>query len=287
MQLRPRWRIGLIWPYLVGLALLVAIPLVGAVGLAFTDYTGLDTPHFVGLANFRRLLADERFWEALGNSAVYVLIAVPLRLLAAVTFALLLHRRGRFSEAGRAVAYLPTIIPDISYALLWAWLLNPLYGPLAALAAQTGIPSPGWLTDPWAARVAIAVMGGFQIGEAFIIALAWRRTIPLRLFEAAELEGARPSYVLRRVTLPLMAPVLALLALRDVVLALQLNFVPALVVTGGGPRRATTYLPGYLYDHAFRYFRLGYASAIAVTMLAVTAFVVFVQYRLARRWQLL
>ena len=86
------------------------------------------------------------------------------------------------------------------------------------------------------------------------------------------------------VTLPLMAPVLGLLALRDVVLALQLNFVPALLVTGGGPRRATTYLPGYLYDNAFRYFRLGYASAIAVTMLAVTAFVGFVQYRLFRRW---
>ena len=287
MRVPRRWRLDLSWPYLVGLTVLIAIPLVAAIWLAFTDYTGLSTPRSVGLANFRRLVSDERFWQAVGNSAVYVSIAVPLRLVAAVTFALLLHRRGNFSDAGRATAYLPTIIPDISYALLWAWLLNPLYGPLAVLTRETRLPSPGWLTDPWAARVAIAVMGAFQIGEAFIIALAWRRTIPDRLYEAAALEGATPVFVLRKLTLPLMAPVLALLALRDVILAFQLRFVPALIVTGGGPRRATTYLPGYLYDNAFRYFRLGYASAIAVTMLVVTGFVVVIQYRLARHWQLL
>jgi len=282
-----RLRPDLSWPYLLGLTVLVAVPLVGAVGLAFTDYTGLNSPTFVGLDNFRRLAGDDNFWQALGNTGVYVAIAVPLRLAAAVSFALLLHRRGWFSETGRAVAYLPTIIPDVAYALLWAWLLNPLYGPLAVLASETGLPSPGWLTDPWAARVAIAVMGGFQIGEGFLIALAWRRMIPTRLFEAAELEGASPWFVLRHVTLPLMVPVLALLGLRDVILATQLNFVPALLVTEGGPRRATTYLPGYLYDNAFRYFRLGYASAIAVTMLVVTALFVYVQYRLARRWKLL
>jgi multiple sugar transport system permease protein len=216
-----------------------------------------------------------------------VVIAVPLRVVAAVSFALLLHRRGRRAELGRAVAYLPTMVPEVSYALVWAWLLNPLYGPLAALSAQTGLPSPGWLTDPWAARVALALMGAFQIGEAFLVALAWRQAIPESLYEAAEVEGSAPWFVLRRVTLPLMAPVLGLLALRDVLLAMQLAVVPAQLITQGGPRNATTYLPNYLYDTAFRYFRLGYASAIAVTMLVATAAVVLLQYRLARRWRLL
>ncbi|MGQ0617108.1 MAG: carbohydrate ABC transporter permease [Acidimicrobiia bacterium] len=279
-------RPDLAWCYLVGLTALVAVPLVAAIALSFTDYSGLGAPEYTGLDNFRRLVGDANFWQALGNTGVYVAIAVPLRVGAALVFALLLHRRGRASEVGRAVAYLPTVIPDVGYALLWAWLFNPLYGPLAALAAETGLATPDWLTDPWSARVAIAVMGGFQIGEGFLIALAWRRMIPSRLFEAADLEGATPRFVLRRVTLPLMAPVLALLAARDVLLAMQLSFVPALIVTEGGPRRATTYLPGYVYDNAFRYFRLGYASAIAVAMLVVTAILAYVQYRLARRWRL-
>ena len=282
-----RIRPDLSWPYVFGLAVLVAVPAGWAVVLAFTDYTGLNDLHFTGADNFRRLFGDRYFWQALGNTAVYVAIAVPLRVAAALTMALLLHRRGTANAAGRVAVYLPTIIPDIAYALLWAWLLNPVYGPAAMLAAETGLPSPGWLTDPWAARVAIAVMGGLQIGEGFLVALAWRRMIPNQLYEAAHVEGARPAFVLARVTLPLMAPVLALLAVRDVLLSLQLNFVPAMLVTEGGPRRATTYLPLYLYDHAFKYFRLGYASAVALTILAVTGALVYVQYRLMRRWRLL
>lgn len=280
-------RPDLSWPYLIGLTVLVAVPAVWAIILAFTDYTGLDDLRFTGLDNFRTLFGDRYFWQALGNTGVYVAVAVPLRVGAALALALLLHRRGRSSEAGRVAVYLPTIIPDIAYALLWAWLLNPYFGPISVFAAETGLPSPGWLTDPWAARVAIAVMGGLQVGEGFLIALAWRRMIPTSLYEAADVEGARPTYVLRQVTLPLMTPILALLALRDVLLALQLNFVPARFVTDGGPRRATTYLPSYLYDHAFRYFRLGYASAVALTMLLATGLVVYLQYRLVRRWRLL
>lgn len=280
-------RPDLSWPYLTGLTVLVAVPAVWAVVLAFTDYTGLNDMRFTGVDNFRTMFGDRYFWQAVGNTGVYLAIAVPLRVAGALTLALLLHRRGRWSEAGRVTVYLPTIIPDIAYALLWAWLLNPYFGPIAIVATDTGLPSPGWLTDPWAARAAIAVMGGLQIGEGFVIALAWRRMIPTHLYEAADVEGARPTYVLRHVTLPLMAPVLALLALRDVLLALQLNFVPARYITAGGPRRATTYLPTYLYDHAFRYFRLGYASAVALTMLIATGLVLYLQYRLVRRWRLL
>ena len=131
------------------------------------------------------------------------------------------------------------------------------------------------------------MMGVFQIGEAFVIALAARRTIPAALYDAARVDGASGWFTLTRVTLPLMAPVLALLALRDVILTLQVNFVPALILTDGGPRYATTFLPMYVYRTAFRYFRLGYASTIALTMVVFTALIVFVQYRLARRWRLL
>lgn len=274
-------------PYLVGIVVLVALPVLGALALAFTEFSGVSAPRFTGLDNFTRLAGDEALWRSLGNSAVYVLISVPLRLGAAVAFALLLHRRARGVSAPRAIAYLPSVVPDAAFALLWLWILNPIYGPLTTGLEALGVGSPDWLTDPWAARVGIGVMGAFQIGESFVIAIAARRAVPDRLYEVAAIEGAHPWFAMTRITLPMMAPVLALLALRDVILTLQTNFVPALLVTGGGPRYATTYLPLYVYRTAFSYFRLGYASAITLTMFVLTALVVYGQYRLARRWRLL
>jgi multiple sugar transport system permease protein len=270
---------GLAWPYLAGLFLLVALPALAAGLLAFTEFSGVQPPRFTGFQNVSRLLGDDAFRRSLGNTAIYIAIAVPLRLAAALGFALLLHRRSALTSAARPIAYLPAVLPDVALALLWLWLLNPLYGPLAAL-----LGSAGFLADPWGARIALPLVGVFQIGEAFVVALAVRRSLPRSIYEAAAVDGAKPWFTLTRLTLPLMAPVLALLALRDVVLSLQVNFVPALLMTDGGPRYATTYLPLFVYRTAFRYFRLGYASTIALTMFLITALVVVVQYRLARKW---
>lgn len=278
---------ALAWPYLAGLLVMVAVPFVAATLLAFTEFSGVQSPRWVGAENFSQLGADEAFWRSVGNSAIYVVLAVPLRLAAAIAFALLLYRRAVGVPGARAVAYLPSVVPDAAYALLWLWILNPLFGPLAAVLNALGFGPPGFLTDPWATRVGIALMGGFQIGEAFVVALAARRTISPALYEAAAVDGAAPLFTVTRITLPLMAPVLALLALRDVVLSLHVNFVPALLVTDGGPRYATTFVPVYVYRQAFSYFRLGYASAISVAMFVLTAMLVFVQYRLARRWRIL
>ena len=271
-------------PYAIGLALLVGLPTIAAIALAFTEFTGIQAPRFTGLDNFSRLVGDDAFWRSLGNSLIYILIAVPLRLVAAVGFALLLHRRARGIGAARAAVYLPSVVPDVAYALLWLWLLNPLYGPLAL---ALGSYSPDFLSEPWGARVGIALMGAFQVGEAFVIALAARRMIPAPLYEAAAVDGATPWFTLRSVTLPLMAPIMSLLALRDVILSLQVNFVPALIITDGGPRYATTYLPLYVYRTAFRYFRFGYASALTLSMFVLTALAIYMQYRLARRYRLI
>ncbi|MBW3594323.1 MAG: sugar ABC transporter permease [Actinobacteria bacterium] len=256
-----------------------------AIVLAFTEYSGVQPPTFNGLENFSRIFDDSLFWKALANSLIFIAISVPLRVIAAGGAAILLHSRSRAAAVGRPAAYLPSVMPDVAYALLWLWILNPIYGPLTAAFESLGVTSPGWLTDPWATRVAIAVMSAFQIGEGLVVALAARRALPGSIYEAAAVDGASPLFTLTRVTLPLMAPALALLALRDLILSFQLNFVPALIVTEGGPRLATTFVPLYVYRAAFTYFRFGYASAVTVLLFAMTAAVVFVQYRLARRWR--
>lgn len=275
----------LAWPFVAGIGILIGVPVLGAIGLAFTEFSGVRGPRFIALENFTALLGDDAFWRSLGNSVVYLAISMPLRIVAAVGFALLLHRRGPGVGVARGIVYAPTVVPDVAYALLWLWLLNPLYGPVS-LAARSGGFDPGFLTDPWSTRIAVAVMAAFQIGEAFVIALAVRRTISPSLYEAAAVDGASPWFAMSRVTLPMMAPAIVLLALRDAVLAFQTSFVPALVVAEGGPRYATTFLPLYVYQAAFRYFRLGYASAMTISMFVLTALVVYSQYRLARRWKL-
>ena len=277
----------LAWPYLFGLTALVALPAVAAFGLAFTEYSGLQAPEFNGLENFTRLLTEGAFWRSLVNSIVYILISVPLRLVAVVGLTMLLHSHFRGSSAARASAYLPSVVPDVAYALLFLWFFNPLYGPLSGVFNSLGLTSPEWLTDPTTARFSVALMAVFQIGEGFVIALAARRAMPEHMFEAARVDGAGAWFTFRRLTLPMMAPVLVLLTLRDVILALQLNFVPALLMTDGGPRQVTTFLPIYVYRQAFRYFRLGYASAVTLTMFVFTGLAIFVLYRMSRRWRLL
>ncbi|MGH2807294.1 MAG: carbohydrate ABC transporter permease [Actinomycetota bacterium] len=275
----------LAWPYLGGLTFLIAVPAVAALVLAFTEYSGIQPPSFNGFDNFIRMVGDPFFWNAVRNSFIFVLFFVPLRVVGAAGAALLLHKRSVGAAIGRPIAYMPTVMPDIAYALLWLWLLNPLYGPLSAAVEAMGFTSPGWLTEPWVTRIAIAVMSAFQIGEGFVVALAARRALPPAIYEAAAVDGAKPYFTLTRVTLPLMAPILALLAFRDLILSFQLNFVPALIVTEGGPRLATTFLPLYIYRSAFTYFRFGYASAVSAALFAFTVLIVYLQFLLIRRWR--
>lgn len=265
-----RWPLAL--PYLAGSALLVLVPLVLAGALAFTDYFGFSAPEFTGTDNLARLAGDTMFWNAVGVSALVAVVVVPLRLLLAVGAALLLaRRRGVTTAVGRASAYLPSAIPDAAWALLWLWILNPLYGPLPALLGALGIPDPGFLTSTWGARLGLVLVMAFQVGEAFIVALAARAAIPARLHEAIAVEGGSAWFAMTRVTLPLMAPIVLVLAVRDVVIVVQNAFVPALLVTGGGPVNATLTAPLLIYRRAFEYGELGYASTLSVALLGLTA----------------
>jgi multiple sugar transport system permease protein len=211
---------------------------------------------------------------------------VPLRVLGALGLALLLHRRFRGVGAYRTAAWIPTVVPDIAWGLVWLWILNPLFGPLNLLLDAVGLGTRSWLSDPAAARTAVVLMSAFTIGEGFLVAMATRQEIPAEIEEVAAVEGASAWYAFRRITLPLMAPTLLLLVFRDTVFSLQASFVPALVVTGGGPPpHATTYLPLFVYENAFVYFRYGYAAAATLVMFAVTGVIVAAQWAIVRRWR--
>lgn len=271
-------------PLALAAVLLVLGPALVTLLLAFTEWDALGAPRFNGLANLRALDEDGLFWRSFGNSALIAAIGVPLRIAVALGLALMLAAPRPWAGTARALTYMPSVVPDVAYALLWLWILNPAYGPVSLLLQSLGLPSHEWLLSPAGARLSIIVLGLFQVGEVYIVLLAARRELPGELYEIGALEGASRGWMFRRVTLPLMAPTLIFLAARDVALSLQYTFVPGLVVTKGKPNFATLFLPHYAYQSGFEYMRFGYAAAISLAMFVMTAAMVWVQWRVLRRW---
>src|SRR4051812_42213142 len=273
-------------PFLAGLLVLVVIPAAGSLIVAFFDYSPLNPTSFnwVGLGQFDLLRHDPLFWSALGNSLIYTLGSVPLRLLGALGLALLLDRRRRGIGFFRASAYLPTIIPDVAYALVWLWIFNPLFGPINQVLRALHLPGQTWLIETGGARGIIIIMAAWQVGEGFVIMLAALRDIPPELVDATLVDGAGAWSRFRHLTLPVIAPTLLLLLFRDTIVSLQDNFAPALLVTKGGPHYATLFLPLKIYTDAFQNFRFSYGAAMVWVLYIVTALIVFVQYRTTHRW---
>jgi multiple sugar transport system permease protein len=178
----------------------------------------------------------------------------------------------------------PTIVPDAAYALAWLWILNPVYGPLNLLLGLLGSPQPAWLVDPTATRVGVVLMAAFQIGEGFVVLLAALKGIPGDLYDAAAVDGSTSSQTFRYLTLPLIAPWLVLLTLRDVVLSAQTTFAPAYLVTGGDPYYSTTFLPLLIFQTAFDRGRFGEAAAMTVLLLLVVGAALVALARLLRGW---
>lgn len=269
---------GQIWlfilPFLLGSLLLVALPALVSMGIAFTHYNAIEPPRWAGLENFRRLFDSPLARLSLRNSLLFLFLAVPLRLLGALGMALLLQRAGRFFSSARSAIYLPTIIPEGAYALLWLWILNPLFGPLNLVLGWLGLPQPQWLVEPGPTRMAFVFMALFTIGEGLVVLLVGLRSIPKAYYEAARVDGAEPLYIFGRITLPLLLPWMLLLTLRDLVVSLQNTFIASFVITYGGPYYATTYVPLLLYELAFDFFDFGLAAALLVVSYILTGILV-------------
>lgn len=265
---------GQVWlftlPFLLGSLFLVALPALVTVGIAFTQYNAIEPPRWVGLENFRRLLESPLARVSLRNSLAFLFLAAPLRLLGALGLALLLQRKGRLFGGLRSITYLPTIIPEGAYALLWLWILNPLFGPLNLALGRLGLPQPQWLVEPLPTQMAFVLMALFTLGEGMVVLLVGLRTIPKAYYEAARVDGASTLRTFIAITLPLLLPWMLLLILRDLVVSLQNTFIPSFVITYGGPYYATTYIPLLLYELAFDFFDFGLAAALLVVSYIVT-----------------
>lgn len=273
----------LLLPYLLGSLALVVLPALGVVALSLMDGRLGAVPHWVGLRNFARLFASPLVHLSLWNTLLLALVAVPLRVVGALGLALLLRPAGRRFALYRTAIYLPTVLPEVPYALLWLWLLHPLYGPLNGLLALVGLPTPAWLAEPAGARLAIGLLLAFQVGEGVVVLLAALRTVPAPIHEAALVDGASAWQRFRYVILPLLAPWLLLLTFRDLLVSIQNSFTPSFVMTYGGPSYGTMFLPLLIYELGFDFLELGMAAALLVLWFLALAILVGAVWGAARR----
>ncbi|NPV80866.1 MAG: sugar ABC transporter permease [Firmicutes bacterium] len=259
-------------------------PFAASIYYSLTDYSVLNAPEFVGVGNYVTLFSkDPLFWKSLYNTLYYAVISLPLQILVALGLATLLNQRVRGLAVFRTIFYLPSIVPIVGASIVWMWLLNPQYGIINGILYALGINGPGWITDPVWSKPSLIIMSLWGVGGSMIIYLAALQDVPVQLYEASELDGASPLHKFRHVTLPMISPAIFFQLVMGLIGALQ-YFTQAYVMTQGGPADSTLFYSLYLYNNAFRYFKMGYASAMAWILFIIILVLTLLVFRTSRSW---
>jgi multiple sugar transport system permease protein len=270
-------------PGIIGLLWFFAYPIAASFFYSFTSYDGLHSLSWVGLSNYTNLLKDGVFWTSLYNTAYFVLFSVPLNLLAAFLMALLLNQNWiRGLAFFRTIFFIPSIVPLIASSVLFLWIFNPQYGLINTLLSYVGINGPGWLNDPTWAKPALIIMGLWSVGGWMVIFLAGLQNVPVEQYEAAQLDGASAWQRLVHITLPFMSPYFLFNAINGLILSFQ-YFLQPYVMTQGGPAESTTMYAVYLYQNAFQYYRMGYASAMGWILFVIIAVLTYILFKSSAR----
>jgi multiple sugar transport system permease protein len=281
-------RAGLLFvsPWLLSLLIFTIYPVLATFYLSLTNYNVVQPPTWVGLHNYRVMLTgDPAFWTSVGNTAYYSLLAVPLGLAGSLGLALLLNLRVRGLGVYRTLVYLPVLAPPVVSTIVFMGLFDPDGGLVNAVLQQVGLPALGWLNDPTWSKPTLVIMSLWGLGASALIFLAGLQDIPQALLDAAAIDGAGPWQRFQYVTLPLLTPVILFSAVIGVIASFHV-FTPALIIGGttGKPLESTLMLMVHIYRNAFRYFAMGYASALAVVLFLAVLVVTWALFRSARAW---
>ena len=271
-------------PWIIGFLAFSVAPIVLSFYYSFTRYSVLQPPRWIGLQNYIQLLTDDRlFWLSLGNTFYYVILANVIGGLLALTLAMLLNMNVRGLSFYRTVFYVPVVVPLVASSVIWLWLFNPQYGILNLILSLVGIQPIPWLTDPAWSKNSLVLMSLWSVGNAVVIFLAGLQDIPRELVEAAELDGANGWQRIRFVSIPMITPVILFNLVIGLIGGFQV-FTQAYVMTSGGPADSTLFYALYLYDSAFRFFKMGYASAMAWLLFVVILISSLLLFRSSSRW---
>ncbi|MCU0500342.1 MAG: sugar ABC transporter permease [Anaerolineae bacterium] len=271
-------------PWLIGFLLFTAGPITAALLLGFTEWDIISPPKFVGLENWVSIFTeDELFRKSAVVTLTYAAMAVPLHVILGFVLASLLNSKVPGTNTFRAIYYLPTVLPLVATAVLWSWVLNPEFGLVNYMLSLIGVQGPGWLTDENWSLPSIVLMNLNFIGITVVIMLAGLQRVPQEMYEAAQLDGANRRQILRYVTIPFMSPVIFFTIILNLNNSFQ-TFTQAYVMTNGGPGTSTLFYMLYLFNNAFRYFKMGYANALALVLFLTIITITITQFRLSRLW---
>jgi len=272
-------------PSLLFFCVFIVYPVAFSFYLGFYRWSPLDpSPTPVGLESYRTLLTDPSFVRTILNTIVFTVGVVVLTVVGALGLALALNQGLRGTAVFRGVFYSPVVTSLVATSVIWLWILDPQYGIVNALLAALGLPQPGWASDPtWAMPTVVLTFSWREVGYFSVIYLAGLQGIPEQLKEAARIDGCGAWGTFRNVTWPLLAPTTLFVVVLGVVRATQNSFGLIYVMTAGGPVNATNVIVLYLYQQAFEFFKLGYASAVAYVLFALVFAVALLQFRLLGR----
>ncbi|HET9614171.1 MAG TPA: sugar ABC transporter permease [Candidatus Limnocylindrales bacterium] len=280
-------------PWLLGFLAFIVYPALASLYYSFTNFKIRLEPQWIGLSNYQELLRDPLFWRSLGNTLYLTFIAVPLAVLVALSIALLLNRKQiRGIGVFRTIFYLPVVVPAVAGAILWIFLLNPENGLVNQLLAGIGISGPGWFYDPEWAKNGIVLLMVWSAGDVVIIYLGALQGVPRALYEAAEVDGAGAWVKLRHVTIPMISPAILFNLITGAIGAFQYFTQPYIIGNAvsrgtndtsiGGVQNSLLMYGLHLYNNGFRYFRMGYASALAWLLLLTILGTTLVLLRVSR-----
>jgi len=274
-------------PWLTGLVVFTAGPIVVSLIYSFCRYNVLSPAEWVGLDHYRRLLSDDPLlWKSLANTA-YMMLGIPLGMAVGLAIAMLLNTEVRGMKVYRTIFYLPAIVPVVASSILWIWVLNPSNGLINSFLKMLGVANPPlWLqSSSWlfGSKASIILMGLWGAGAGMIIWLAGLKGIPSYLYEAAQIDGAGPIRKFIHVTLPMLTPYIFFNLIMGMIGTMQI-FTQAYIMTQGGPDDSTMFYAYYLFNNAFRYFKMGYASAMAWILFLIILALTLAQMTLAKRW---
>jgi multiple sugar transport system permease protein len=278
------WAYILISPWIIGFILFTLGPMIASLIFSFTDYSVVKSVSFVGIANFTELLfRDYRFWHSLRVTLTYAVFAIPMGLTLGLLLALLLNAKVPGIAVWRTVYYTPSVVSGVAVAVLWSYLFNPRFGVINWILSLGGIEGPGWLSSPQWALPALILMSLWGVGGGMIIYLAGLQGIPTTLYEAAQIDGANAIQSFFKITLPLITPVLFYNLTIGIISTFQI-FTQVYVMTSGGPAESTLFYNLYLFNNAFRYHRMGYASALAWVLFLIVMVLTLLVFRSSSMW---
>lgn len=271
-------------PWLIGFIVFFAAPFLLSVYFSFTRYDVVSAPVWVGWANYRKLFFDDPlFWKSLGITFKYALAAVPASIAAGLGLALLLNLEIRGISIYRTIFYIPSIVPVVATSVVFVWILNPQIGLVNGILRTFGVIGPAWLQDTTWAFWSLVFMSLWAVGGGMIIYLAGLKDVPISLYEAAIIDGAGPLQRTWYVTLPMITPVIFFNLIMGVIGAFQ-YFTQAYIMTMGGPDDSTHFYALYLFNRAWRYLDMGYASAMAWILFIIVMSLTILIFRTHKRW---